>query len=235
MGDVLSILGLFLTVALSGPVITFSVRAWIRFRSQRRWSADLHVDKKQISISTDYAVEFWKECVTVDDNGNASKSVDARIRNITSAPLTQIAPPVYGDPKFVTKESIRPWAHTGRKKLNIEIVDWIAERARGRIRIHFAPALPPASRLRLHYGHDFPAAFAEGQEWYTCDIGTPHYEADGEIIFDAIWQISSLRWEGYYQDKNAHLCLKENTIYWRIPFPKSGERIDIRFVLTRKQ
>lgn len=234
IGLILTIISLFLTVAFSEPGIKLAVRSWKRIRAQHAWSIDLQVDKRKIPIRSDYAFEFWKESVTVDANGNATKSVEARICNISSAPLKGFAPPVYSDPKDVSQTRIQPWATSGMKKLKAGVIDWVPERARGRIQIHFSPALPPAERLRFRYGHYFPGAFNEGEEWYSCDVVSPHYEIEGIIKFDHAWVVSSLHWIGYYQDKNVTLELEENTVRWQVPFPKSGERIEIRFVLTRR-
>lgn len=231
---ILAIIGIVLTMALSGPVLAWFLRLRYDRRSRQRWSADLQVEGGVINKREHYAFEFWDERIEVDTEGGANHSVDARIVNIGATLHAHADFPVYCDAQNVPQDAIQPWAKSGRRTLPVEVKDWIPERARGRIRVTFSPPVPPAAKCRLHWGFRLPSTFHPGDEYYNWDVSSPHYEIGGEIAFNSDWSILYARYSEPLNATQAAPVIDGNVIRWKVQFPKTAERITLGFGLENR-
>lgn len=230
---ILAILGIGLTVLLSGPVITWVSKVFRERRSRERWSADLQVEEGVINRRDNYAFEFWNERIEVDDEGTAQHEIDARIVNLGQHLLESADFPVYCDGSDISEAAIQPWARAGRTNLRAELRDWVPERARGRVRISFSPAIAPAGRCRFHWGFRMPDTFRAGDEYYNWDVSSPHYEIGGEIVFGDAWSVLYARFSDPLSTTQHEPVVGNRTIRWKVKFPKTEERLVLEFGLHK--
>lgn len=234
METLIAILGIVLTVVLSGPAIAWIVRLWRDAKSRHRWSADLQVERGIITTRDHYAFEFWTHHIAVDAAGAATHTIDARIVNVGSNLLTHVDFPIYCDAQDVSDECIHAWARCGRRDLPVKIMDWVPQRARGRVRVTFDPSVAPAGRCRLRWGYVLPSTFLPGDEYYNWDISAPHYEIGGDIHFSPEWSISYVRYAEGLESSQPKPTGNDNTISWRSKFPRMAKRIRLEFGLQRR-
>jgi hypothetical protein len=229
----LAIIGLILTILLSGPAVS-KVRKYRELKRRKKWSADIQVKKGLITEQKDYAFETWQQVIEVNKQGDALHSVDARIVNIGTHLLRFLSFPVYCDATNVPEMEVNPWARYGRHELVTHLEQWDTQRARGRIRIDLDPPISLGKRIMLSWGYCLPRTFKPGDEYYNWDISTPHYELGGELQFDPCWRIVYLRWEGYISGIQPSPTLDGSNIIWYVLFPKITERITMRFGLEKR-
>ncbi len=232
LGILLGIAGIVATCLLSDPAITW-YRHLKQERSRRRWSADLHVDQKQIQRLEHYAFEYWRQDVTVDSAGNATHVVEARMINIREKLLERVTFPVYCDGIDIPDSEIQPWARCGKTQLVAKVEDWIAPRARGRVAISIAPPLISGERRKICWGYRLPRTFNIGDEYYNWDVATPHYEIGGCITFAKPWRILYVRWAPELIATQLPPELEDNKIKWMVRFPERGKQLTLQFGLTR--
>lgn len=231
---IVTIIGIVLTIAVSGPVLAWLGRLWRAWRSRQRWSADLQVEGGVISRREHYAFEFWDERIDVDADGGADHAIDARVVNIGATLLSHADFPVYCDAQNVPEDAIQPWAKSGKRTLPVEVKDWIPERTRGRIRITFSPPVLPAGKCRFHWGFRLPYTFHAGDEYYNWDVSSPHYQIGGEIAFNSNWAISYARYSEALNVTQVAPVIDGNVIRWKVQFPKTAERITLQFGLENR-
>ncbi len=233
IGLILGLLGIFLTILLSEPIIA-RIQQIRQSRKRNNWSANLQVDKNIIRLHENYAFEFWWHVIEVDKDGNAVHSVDARIVNIGDHLLTALSFPVYCDARDVEDRVVNPWAKFGVRRLAARLEHWIPEHARGVIKINLNPPMAPGSRHRIRWGYFLPQTFRTGDEYYNWDISTPHFDLGGEIRFEPSWKILYARWDGEAANRQAPPTCNASKIVWSFHFPKMGERITMRFGLGKQ-
>ena len=202
-------------------------------QKRERWSADLQVDEAQIRELKHYAYEYWRQVITVDDQGNADHRVEARIINIGDTQLDRVAVPVYCDAVNVPAAAVKPWANCGRALLPTSVEDWITERSRGRVAISIVPPLAPGERRKIRWGYTLPHTFIPGDEYYNWDIATPHYEVGGRIMFPETWTIQYARWDSDIANTQPSPEVKGATIDWIVHFPERGKRFTMHFGLSK--
>ena len=229
---VLAIVGIIITVILSGPVIKWSIMTYRRWSSRRKWSADLHVEKAVISTSDHYAFEYWHQKVSVDSKGIAEHIIDSRIVNLGTGVLNHVRFVIYCDASGVPRSEVRAWAKIGRKQQDTSVEEWIPERCRGCIRIHFDPPLVPGQRKCLWWGYTIPApTFSPGDEYYNFDCSTPHYELVFDIRFAAEWSILYARWGDALSNIAPAPIVTKCSLLYHTTFPQKGTRVSMLFGL----
>lgn len=231
---VLALLGILLTIALSGPVISVAARTYRDRRQRRRWSADLQVERGAIPKLENYAYERWHQVIRVDDAGNAVHSVEAKLVNIGQRLLESITFPVYCDAVDVPESAIEPWVRRARASDRIVVEDWLRATARGRLRVLFQPAIKPGGWAVVRWGYTLPSTFRPGDEYYNWDIATLHFEIRGELRFASSWSIGYARWRGKLSASQTPPAVRDSTITWKVAFPQKGERVTMEFGLIRR-
>lgn len=232
MDLLLAVLGLILTVLLSGPTVKAVQRRRRRRRTRLRWSADAQV-RGAIAQLSHYGFEFWRQVIEVDSAGNATHSVDARLLNLHDRLISEVTFPVYADTAHVSGSSLSPWATTGRRRLKVDVEDWIPERARGRIRINLKPPVRPGEARRLRWGYHLPATFRPGDEYYNYDVANPFDELTLEFRFDNSWSVLYARWEGHLGSTQQPPKIDGRVVRWTVRFPGVGQRVIMLFGLAR--
>jgi hypothetical protein len=201
---------------------------------QEKWSADLLANKARIKTHKNYGHESWRQEIAVDDDGNASHSVEACIINIGEKPLEQLVFSIYCETKNVPETEVQPWAACGETQLSAQVKNWIIEQGRGQLIISITPPLLPGEKRNLRWGYRLPSIFNAGDEYYNWDVGTPYFEIGGKIKFAPAWTINYARWDPNPATTQAPPKISKNTILWMIRFPESGNRLTMRFGLSKK-
>lgn len=199
---------------------------------RKKWSEDLLTNKTRLKTHKNYGHETWQQEIAIDDDGNASHSVEASIINIGENPLEQLIFSIYCETKNVSETEVQPWADCEGTPLSSQVKNWVIEQGRGQLIISVTPPLMPGEKRNLRWGYRLPSIFKTGDEYYNWDIGTPYFEIGGKLKFSPAWKISYARWDG--QAATAPPKISRNTIMWMMRFPELGNRLTMRFGLSKK-
>jgi hypothetical protein len=191
----------------------------------------LLANKARIKTNKYYAYESWHQEITVDADGNASHSMEARIINIGENPLEQMSFPIYCDAKNVQETQVQPWASCKDVSLPAKVKNWIVEHGRGQVIVSITPPLPPGQIQNIRWGYELPLTFMPGDEYYNWDISTSHFEIGGKIKFAKPWTIHYVRWD---PELAIYPEVRKNTIFWMRHSPEVGNRLTMRFGLGKK-
>src|SRR4030042_1968664 len=100
---------------------------------RRKLSADLLANKARLKTHKNYGHESWSQEIAVDDDGNASHSVEASIINIGENPLEQLVFSIYCETKNVSEKEVQPWADCEGTPLSAQVKNWVMEQGRGQL------------------------------------------------------------------------------------------------------
>lgn len=148
-----------------------------------RWKA--RNDPKVLQL--DIAIADWNQQAHIDQWGNISTKIDARLVNTGAEMIKDIDLPVYYDGE------IRPIADVTILGSDFTVAAEWDPAGHGLFIIPFPNPLAPAEDIEFTYRYHHADAFHAGDEWYDWYFARIHFEYRLSLTFDASWRISEVR------------------------------------------
>jgi hypothetical protein len=231
IGVVLAVVGIVLTVLLSGPILILMGKAKAQIQ---QWTIDRQVDRRCIKELREYAYEEWHQAINVDSAGNARHNINARLINKGRKDLTRLRFPIYADAEKVSEADVQGWARIGRHVLKTELEDWKSQpKARGLLVVTLDPAVKQGDAVRLRWGYTLPRTFQPGDEYYNWDWANEVGVASGTLTFSKEWKILYARWTHEPAGAAEPPEINGSTITWKVRFPERSSRIRIEIGLDK--
>ena len=82
IGIILAIVGIIVTIVVAEPVSNKIRELYWYTRNKKKWSPAIQVEKGIIPKHRHYAFTNWEEEVTVNENGDATKTIHSKIINL---------------------------------------------------------------------------------------------------------------------------------------------------------
>lgn len=234
MSNLLSVLGILITIATCGPAIALIAYVWHRAQRRNKWSAKLQVERGIIPVKEHAAYARWNHRIDIDREGGAKHTISVTVTNIGREQLAELLMPAYGDGPNVPSDALRPWARANGRTVTASIAEWDRTHSRGRIRVTIDPPVPPAGDCRFEWGYSLPMTFSPCDEYYNWDVATLHYLIGGELRFSPEWSVLYARFSDKTPATRSKLQLTDRRIRWSIKFPEAGQRIRLEFGLSRR-